>query len=71
MAKVVKVGKKFGVAHDVTGKILVRKGKRVIHPTRAAAEADVRATRCRVMNICPVGSSKSRRITPKTPRLRK
>ncbi len=60
MAKVVKVGTKFGVAHDTTGKVLVRKGRRVIHPTRAAAQADARATRRRVMGP---------RITPKRPRL--
>ncbi len=58
MANVVKVGKKFGVAHGKTGAILKRKGKRVIHPTRAAAQADARATKRRVM-----------RVTPKTPRL--
>lgn len=58
MAKVVKVGKKYGVAHEKTGAILKRKGKRVLHPTRAEAQADARATRRRSM-----------RITPKTPRL--
>ncbi len=64
MAKVVKVGKKFGVAHDRTGAILKRKGKRVIHPTRAEAQADARATRRRVMGKGP-------RITPKRPHLRR
>lgn len=62
MAKVVKVGKKFGVAHDKTGAILKRKGKRVIHDTKAEAQADARATRRRI-------SGKSPRITPRTPRL--
>ena len=61
MAKVVKVNDKFGVAHDTTGAILKRKGKRVIHPTRAAAQADARATRRRNMV----------RVTPKRPRLRR
>lgn len=62
MAKVVKVGKKFGVAHDTTGAILKRKGKRVIHPTRAAAQADARATRQRITGRGP-------RITPRRPAL--
>ena len=64
MAKVVKVGKQFGVAHDTTGAILKRKGKRVIHPTRAAAQADARATRRRIMRKAP-------RVTPKRPRLQR
>ncbi|KKN45088.1 hypothetical protein LCGC14_0686700 [marine sediment metagenome] len=53
MAKVVKVGKKYGVAHAITGKILVRKGRRAIFSTRAEATADAEKTRCRVLGICP------------------
>ncbi|KKM84120.1 hypothetical protein LCGC14_1302420 [marine sediment metagenome] len=49
MAKVVEDRGQYCVAHDLTGQILKRKGKRVCFSTRKEAEAEARATRRRIM----------------------
>ena len=63
MAKVKRLGPgRYAVTHDTTGAVLERDGKKVIHPTKAEAQADARATRRRVMG-------KPARITPKRRRM--
>lgn len=52
MAKVVKKGARFCVAHDRTGAVLKRKGKAVCFKTRRAANNEAANTKCRVMGVC-------------------
>ena len=52
MAKVIKKGKKFCVAHDKTGQIIKRKGKQVCYSIKSQAKKDASKTRCRVMKKC-------------------
>ena len=48
-AKVKRTGGRWCVAHDRTGAVLVRKGRRVCFSTRGAAAKDALDTRRRIM----------------------
>ena len=51
-ASVKKIGTQYCVTHSTTGQVLKRKGRRACYKTRAKAQADANATRCRIMGDC-------------------